>query len=385
MTLKPIPPTRYDGSPDAFAYHRFIREGSAYVRMGRVPAEQQIFMLSYHLEGKAADFYNHKVVKNEAEWSLQDFFWGLFNYCFPIDYRMRQRDRLNNCFQDKKSVVEHIAELEELYNMIGLVNDQEKVVTLWRSLNGNIQREMYRAKHDPEISTWKDVSDAAEHAEIIVGSVNTHGAQQQPLNEANEDKEVSDFDSDNSPGHGSGGRVADDPGESDESESAEEQNQQYDDGYPESYVEQWTPDQLSPEKRRELRAARLCFKCEELGHIARDCPTWGYENDEYYEDHLEDWSPKFLSPEKRSQLLGARLCFKCEGPVTLHETVLPWKRRTKITNLTMKTLIMRTMRETTRRAGEIVAPVVDLEGSLVDVDPMDPRLTLVELCFRSGG
>jgi hypothetical protein len=67
---KPIPPTKYAGTADPFLYLRFIREGTAYVLMGKVPADQQIFILSYSLTGKAADFYNHKVVKNEVEWTL---------------------------------------------------------------------------------------------------------------------------------------------------------------------------------------------------------------------------------------------------------------------------------------------------------------------------
>jgi hypothetical protein len=102
-----------------------------YLKGARILADQQIFMLSYHLEGKTSDFHNRKVVKNEAQWSLEDVFWALFNYCFPVDYRIQQPDRLNSCYQNNKSVVEHIAEFEEIYNMMGLVYEQEKVVTLW--------------------------------------------------------------------------------------------------------------------------------------------------------------------------------------------------------------------------------------------------------------
>ena len=38
MTLKPIPPTKYDGSMDSKAFHHFITEGTAYVKDGRVPS-----------------------------------------------------------------------------------------------------------------------------------------------------------------------------------------------------------------------------------------------------------------------------------------------------------------------------------------------------------
>ncbi|KAJ7450504.1 hypothetical protein B0H11DRAFT_2331061, partial [Mycena galericulata] len=302
MILKPIPPTKYNGSPDAFLYHRFVREGSTYVQMGRVPAHQQIFFLSYHLEGKAADFYNRKVVKNEDEWILQDFFWGLFNYCFPLDYRIQQRDRLNNCYQNEKPVVEHIAELEELYNMIGIVDNQEKVVTLWRSLSGDIQREMYRSKLDPEISTWDEVSDAAEHAEIILGLGSKNSGERDFHSRETEFDEGSNSDQQGRNGPSSGGREIRDDNVSTsspneplshnsewESESTQQGSEPYENRSYDDYLEDWSPKQLSPEKRAQLIAARLCFICEEPGHIARVCPTWEEEDpdNEFYEEEYD--------------------------------------------------------------------------------------------------
>ncbi|KAJ7082338.1 hypothetical protein C8R44DRAFT_904960 [Mycena epipterygia] len=49
MILKPIPPTRYNGEPDANAIQRFARESTTYVKMGRVPHDQQAFALRMDL------------------------------------------------------------------------------------------------------------------------------------------------------------------------------------------------------------------------------------------------------------------------------------------------------------------------------------------------
>ncbi|KAJ7259054.1 hypothetical protein C8J57DRAFT_1234043 [Mycena rebaudengoi] len=49
MLIKPVEPTKYNGTADAEAYHRFVREGSAYVKAGRVPVDEQPFYLSYFL------------------------------------------------------------------------------------------------------------------------------------------------------------------------------------------------------------------------------------------------------------------------------------------------------------------------------------------------
>ncbi|KAJ7254861.1 hypothetical protein C8J57DRAFT_1656991 [Mycena rebaudengoi] len=322
MLLKPIPPTAYDGRPEVGPFQRFICEGSAYLKAGRVPEDQQLFFLSYHLKGKALNFYDRKVVKDESLWTLQDFFWGLYEFCFPPDFRMKQRQQLENCFQGEKTVTDHISELEELYSMIGLVDDQEKVVKLWRSLRGDIQREMYRASLDPEVSSWDQVSDAAEHAEIILTFGAESSNEQELSDDPDEPDEHQDQDSEDSDSRRSGGRSNADlnhevdtespESHDDESEPAKLHGEESD----EKYDESWSPSQLSPEKRRQLLVAGLCFYCEEPGHIAWDCPAWQEESepDEFYEEYDPDWSPSKLSPAKRRELLAARLCFYCEGP-----------------------------------------------------------------------
>jgi hypothetical protein len=102
---------------------------------GKVSHQQRIFVLSYHLKGKAYDFYTQEIVtKGAYSWSLEDFFKAMFNYCFPIDYRECQRERLQKAFQNRRSVSEYSYEIEEICNMIRLINEHEKVSTFWHGL-----------------------------------------------------------------------------------------------------------------------------------------------------------------------------------------------------------------------------------------------------------
>lgn len=52
-----------------------MTEGKAYLEDGQVPRASQVRILARHLKGKAHDF-------------------ELFNYCFPLDYRSKQRKKL---------------------------------------------------------------------------------------------------------------------------------------------------------------------------------------------------------------------------------------------------------------------------------------------------
>ena len=92
--IKPIAPKEYDGQADARAYHWFVQESEAYLRDRKVKGRRQVFLLSYYLSGKAYDFYTQKVSSNEEEWTLRMFYDELFNYCFPINYRMQLRKNL---------------------------------------------------------------------------------------------------------------------------------------------------------------------------------------------------------------------------------------------------------------------------------------------------
>ncbi|KAJ6557682.1 hypothetical protein B0H19DRAFT_1290765, partial [Mycena capillaripes] len=168
MLLKPIPPSRYNGEPNANLLYRLVRAGTTYVKMGCVPAKDQVFFIWYFLDDKALDFYNQVVVPDESEWDLQRFFIELFEFCFPVDFRNTQRERLNSCFQNDKSVAAHIAEWSQIYNTIGIDDGREKVVKLFNSFNLNIQTELYRKDLDPEVATWDEVMKGAEAAEILV-------------------------------------------------------------------------------------------------------------------------------------------------------------------------------------------------------------------------
>jgi hypothetical protein len=118
------------------------------------------------LKGKAYDFFTQKVAMTVYEWSLKQFFEELFNYCFPINYRMKQRERLRKCYQNSKTVSEFIYEIEEIINMIGLIDEQEKVIRLWEGLWPVIKKGLWRDGYNPEVSTWDQVKHDAQVIEL---------------------------------------------------------------------------------------------------------------------------------------------------------------------------------------------------------------------------
>jgi hypothetical protein len=172
--IKPIPPKEYNGAADVRAYHRFVRESEAYLRDGKVRGRRKVFLLSYHLSGKAYDFYTQKVAINEEQWTLTQFYRELFNYCFPVDYRMQLRKTLARTHQNDKSVAEYTHELQDLFNMIGDISTQDQVIKFWNGARPAIQKELWKNKLNPEISSWRKVVAQAEIIEIAENVAERH-------------------------------------------------------------------------------------------------------------------------------------------------------------------------------------------------------------------
>ncbi|KAF9023657.1 hypothetical protein BDZ89DRAFT_907906, partial [Hymenopellis radicata] len=152
--LKPDPPEKYNGAADLRAFMKFVTDGTAYVRDGRVPKNSRVLKLSRYLTGTAHDFYMSSVSDDPKAWRLKQFFIELYNYCFPLTFRLDQRRKLERTFQDNKTVRQYTGELRELFNTVGLMDEREKVHKLWSGLNRNLQQGLWREKLDPEMSSY---------------------------------------------------------------------------------------------------------------------------------------------------------------------------------------------------------------------------------------
>ncbi|KIO04012.1 hypothetical protein M404DRAFT_75386, partial [Pisolithus tinctorius Marx 270] len=115
---------------------------------------------------KAYEFYVREVSGDPYKWRLSDFFTELFNYCFPINFCLQQREKLQACYQNSKTVKNYVYELNELWNMIGEMDEHAKVHKLWLGLHKELQQDLWREKLNPEISSLKRVIVSTEVLEI---------------------------------------------------------------------------------------------------------------------------------------------------------------------------------------------------------------------------
>ncbi|KAJ6472143.1 hypothetical protein C8R47DRAFT_1221915 [Mycena vitilis] len=253
MLLKPVPPSRDNGEPNANAIQRFARGSKTYVKMGRVAEGEQIYYISYYLDGKALDFYNQVAVPDEHRWDLERFFVGLFEFCFPVDFRNEQRKRLVRCFQNTKGVAAHVTEI-------------------------------YCKGLDPEVATWDNIVQATLKAEVLVK------IGQKIENELSETEYQSQEDDENSEEEHESGEDHDDDAHAPAEQEEEKPSAQRRGGRVETpqkrgqtlrvaavdvpeHNNRSQADSQSQGGRDEYMRKGLCFNCSGRGHLARDCPS----------------------------------------------------------------------------------------------------------------
>lgn len=167
LRLKPEKPEPYDGRADAQVFHKFMRQTVEYLSAFDVEPAMLASHVSNFLKGNAYNFWVTTVEsRNPRSWTLRKLFVELFNYCFPVDYRLQMREKLQHSEQGNRSVRDYIHELENLFLMVGFVSDREKVDKLWHGLKTSIQTELWKRELNPTRSSWEEVREAAELIEI---------------------------------------------------------------------------------------------------------------------------------------------------------------------------------------------------------------------------
>jgi hypothetical protein len=267
--LKPVPPMVYDGEVDPRAFHRFITEGTAYVKDGRVRSKARVFTLSRYLTGKAHEFYIREVARDPYRWRLPEFFTELFNHCFPVNYRTELRAKLKRCYQNDKTVRAYFYELSELWNMIGDIDERQRVERLWFGLKADIQRELWKKELNPEVSSFNQVLAAAEVIEISLsvpvgrerkakkGTTNLESSAVTP--------EKGRKDKGNRKNDARKGKSKDTKSQDKAKPKATEGNKPQG-----STSKRFEP--LPKEEHDRLAAEGKCFRCKQPGHQSRHCP-----------------------------------------------------------------------------------------------------------------
>ncbi|EMD40321.1 hypothetical protein CERSUDRAFT_91037 [Gelatoporia subvermispora B] len=284
--LKPKDPDSYSGTPDIQSFHKFLQQCTDYVDGCGLEPSRHASSLSAFMTGRAYEFYMVTVSQNPRTWNLERLFVELFNYCFPLDFRMRMREKLRKAYQKDKSVRKYVHELENLFLLAGVQSEMDRVERLWTGLNSYIQRGLWRERLTPTSSSWAAVVEAAEIIEISESVLDTsrrglQGGSEQGGGGApgpggargGRGTSGSSGGSKLKGGRGTAAARRPDgqrpPGTRKDSSNTPSRTRL---GKPKDSAPKR---QLSDREKTELQAAGKCYECKETGHFARNCPCAG--------------------------------------------------------------------------------------------------------------
>ncbi|HEV7737941.1 MAG TPA: hypothetical protein VGO47_11295, partial [Chlamydiales bacterium] len=107
-----------------------------------------------YLTGKAEMFYRREVVRSREQWSLKDIYLGLFDYCFPDNYKNSLRDNLLSFQQRGLNFIDFVRELENLADKFPDIGHRQRVNILWKGAHRYICAEWTKHDYNPESTRW---------------------------------------------------------------------------------------------------------------------------------------------------------------------------------------------------------------------------------------
>ncbi|KAK0462191.1 hypothetical protein IW261DRAFT_1576434 [Armillaria novae-zelandiae] len=275
LILKPVAPAKYNGEPNSELFLTFMDDVNAYLREGGVPQKDRVRKIGAFLTGKAQQFY-HSMIRDQARhWHLKPFFKELYNYCFPLTYRMEQRRLWMRAFQNERTVREYDAILHQFFNTIGITGEREMVNRLWTGLRNEIQVGLWRERLHPKYSSYTEVLEAAELIEIIEniskaqsGTRNHKGTDNQPTLSGNgKGNDNPPYPPKNRSSHKPHKGFK--PSKDSRSQTGPSGNSSGNWNKPKPPPKR---PELSKKEKEHQKAEGLCFCCGKSGHMSHQCP-----------------------------------------------------------------------------------------------------------------
>ncbi|KAJ3780479.1 hypothetical protein GGU10DRAFT_380589 [Lentinula aff. detonsa] len=251
----------------------------AYLEDSQVPEYRQVEVASWFLKGKAYTFFERMCGESSCDWSLKKFYEKLYDFAFPIDFRMEQRWKLVNLQQRNRRIRDHVGIFKDLCNTAGMLDKRHKVIFLWDSFEPVITRGLLQMGHTSETSRLEDLIDDTEKVELIegVGKPTSFSFQRRDTgdprpNSVQMGKNFAGGRFTQAPKQDKGG-TPERPVASGSTSKANGLRERHSSSRPRSSNWECQPrKQLSEQQRNEYRTAGKCFECRETGHRSHDCP-----------------------------------------------------------------------------------------------------------------
>ncbi|KIJ48105.1 hypothetical protein M422DRAFT_248285 [Sphaerobolus stellatus SS14] len=125
------PPT-YSGAPNIEILDRWAYAVNGWTEIHALEDKWAVRLVANFLSGKASTFYMRHVAPNHSRWTLKELYLGLFDYCFPPDYKADLRDKLEGFQPRELSFIGFAREVENLASKFPDITKCQRTRILWK-------------------------------------------------------------------------------------------------------------------------------------------------------------------------------------------------------------------------------------------------------------
>jgi len=168
--LKFPEPFVYDGFPNYDRFEQWCYAVDTWLDLANVDQHYALKYIATYLSGRAATFYMMHVATAERKYSMERFYRDLFEYCFPLNFKRKLRDRFFAMTQGNRPVRDFLRELERLGKRLADVTNKDIAQRFWKGLHGYIRVELAKKGKDSENTSLKKLASRAiqyENAENL--------------------------------------------------------------------------------------------------------------------------------------------------------------------------------------------------------------------------
>lgn len=169
--VKINPPSRWNGRPHLDSFDQWMYEVDTWRDLHGLDEQTTIKLLVNFLSGNASRFFMTHVATRRRDWTLRLIYEGLFDYCFPEDFKRKLRWKLMHATQGSRKVRDFVRELEHLAERFPDVNHQHLVEIFWQGLEPYLQFALLEKGLDPESSGLEALVEQAARSEKAYSQV----------------------------------------------------------------------------------------------------------------------------------------------------------------------------------------------------------------------
>ena len=152
---------------------------SDYLEGYHVRSRDHPSVVARFLRGRAHEFYVNTISRNPRAYRFKDILVGLFNYCFPMNFHQKMREKLRNTRQHGRSIQSYSYEMENLFLILGMDRNEERVDAFWFGLDKYIQSELWKQMMTLR-SPYEDVKARAQVIELAREALDGRGPRTHP-------------------------------------------------------------------------------------------------------------------------------------------------------------------------------------------------------------